>query len=78
PSKEAKFQRFGFRKISELGMKLYTGINQPAILMALDLQHYLLTPNPFSSKLELNTLFYKVNGRLQETIVEKAKHPVSF
>jgi len=64
PSRSAKFERFGFGRVSALGTHFYTGISQPAILMALDLQRYLASPNPFVKNLELNTLLYKLNGGL--------------
>ena len=68
PSKSSKYARYGFRKISDLGVKSYTGIFQPAVLMAWDLQNYLLTPNPFTKNLELNSLIYRVNGSLLNTL----------
>ena len=64
PSRSAKFERFGFETVSALGTHIYTGIAQPAILMALDLQRYLAAPNPFGKNLEINALLYKVNGGL--------------
>jgi len=68
PSKISKYARYGFRKISELGVKSYTGIFQPAVLMTWDLQHYLLTPNPFTKNMEFNSLIYRVNDNLLYTL----------
>jgi len=72
PSKCAKFERVGFRKISALGTKFYTGISQPAILMTLDLGQYLASPNPFTKDLDLNTLIYKVNGKMLSTLEDRS------
>jgi hypothetical protein len=68
PSKSAKYERFGFKNISSLGVKSYIGISQPAVLMTWDLQQYLLSPNPFTKNLDFNTLIYKVNGNLLHTM----------
>ncbi|HUU27985.1 MAG TPA: hypothetical protein VM123_09245 [archaeon] len=76
PSNGSKYARYGFNMISSLGIKPYTSISQPAILMAWDLQQYLLTPNPFTKDLALNTLVYKENGCLLSTLGEKASYPV--
>lgn len=68
PSKSAKYERYGFKNISSLGVKSYIGISQPAVLMTWDLQQYLLSPNPFTKNLDFNTLIYKVNGNLLHTM----------
>ena len=72
PSRCAKFERLGFRKISALGTKFYTGISQPAILMTLDLGRYLCSPNPFIKDLDLNKLIYKVNGNMLSTLEDRS------
>ena len=76
PSNSSKYTRYGFNKVSSLGIKSYTGILQPAILMAWDLQQYLLSPNPFTKDLDLNTLVYKEKGCLLNTLEEKASYKV--
>ena len=75
PSKSTKYARYGFRKITELGVKSYTGILQPAVLMAWDLQQYLLSPNPFTKNLELNSLLYSVNDNLMNSIHTEPVQP---
>ncbi len=75
PLKSSKYARYGFRKINELGVKTYTDIMQPAVLMSWDLQHYLLTPNPFTKTLELNSLIYKVNDSLLNTLQTEHLYP---
>lgn len=75
PSKSLKYTRYGFRKINKLGVKSYTGILQPAVLMSCDLQRYLRTPNPFTKTLELNSLIYEVNGSLLNTLQTEPVYP---
>jgi len=74
PSRCVKFERFGFKRISALGTKFYTGISQPAVLMTLDLSQYLCSPNPFTSDMELNTLVYKFNGNLLSSLPERPNY----
>jgi len=71
PLKSSKYARYGFHEITELGVQTYTDIMQPAVLMSWDLQHYLLAPNPFTETLELNSLIYKVNDSLLNTLQAK-------
>ncbi len=71
PSRQAKFERFGFRVLEQLGVRPYAGLNQPAILLTLDLQHYLTTPNPFSASLELELLLYRAAGYLSHAVAEE-------
>ncbi|MCE5269755.1 hypothetical protein LLH00_00545 [bacterium] len=71
PSRQAKFERFGFRVLDQLGVRPYAGLNQPAILLSLDLQHYLTTPNPFSASLELELLLYRAAGYLSHAVAEE-------
>lgn len=64
PSKTRKYVRFGFQNISQLGIKSYTGIEQPAALMVWDLQKYLQMPNPFTGMLDENIIEYNYNSSL--------------
>ncbi|MFH1070089.1 MAG: hypothetical protein V1794_10770, partial [Candidatus Glassbacteria bacterium] len=64
PSKVIKYTRFGFMNVASLGIKSYTGIEQPAALMVWDLQHYLQYPNPFTEELAENVLHYKYSTSL--------------
>jgi hypothetical protein len=64
PSKRFKFHRYGFLAVNELGVRPYAGLDQPAILMTLDLQQYLLTPNPFTGNLDQEVLLYRAGGCL--------------
>lgn len=64
PSKRFKFHRYGFLAVNELGVRQYAGLDQPAILMTLDLQQYLLTPNPFTGNLDQEVLLYRAGGCL--------------
>ena len=73
PSKRAKFERYGFRALDSLGVKPYMGLGQPAVLLALDLQSYLISPNPFMGSLEVDTLLYKVSGSLSWTLEERVR-----
>ncbi len=75
PSKSLKYARYGFHKISKLGVKPYTSILQPAVLMSWDLQHYLLMSNPFANNLELNSLIYRVNNNLLNTLQTEPIYP---
>jgi len=75
PSKSYKYARYGFRRISELGIGPYTEILQPAVLMAWDLQKYLLSPNPFTKTLDLNSLIYRVNHSLLTTLRALPSYP---
>ena len=52
-----------------------SGILQPAVLMAWDLQQYLLSPNPFTKNLELNSLLYSVNDNLMNSIHTEPVQP---
>lgn len=72
PSRRAKFERFGFIEPGDLGVRLYEGLDQPAILMTLDLQQYLSMPNPFSAGLELETLLYRAGGYISHNLEECA------
>ncbi|MFC1613736.1 hypothetical protein ACFL5K_00395 [Gemmatimonadota bacterium] len=72
PSRAAKFERLGFRKVSSLGVHDYNGISQPATLMTLDLWQYLCSPNPFTRNLDLNSLIYKANGVLLHNLQDRA------
>ena len=71
PSKSSKYAHYGFNEISVLGIKSYSGISQPAILMTWDLQQYLLSPNPFTENLDFNNLVYRVNGNIMSTLPER-------
>ncbi len=75
PSRKRKFQRFGFRQVPGLGVRDYKDLSQPAILLSLDLQEYLLGPNPFTGDLHLNSLYYRINGRLlvhaEESVLDR-------
>lgn len=64
PSKRFKFHRYGFLAVNELGVRQYAGLDQPAILMTLDLQQYLVTPNPFTANLDQEVLLYRAGGCL--------------
>ncbi len=64
PSKTRKYVRFGFQNISQLGIKAYTGIDQPAALMVWDLQRYLRMPNPFTTLLDENIVEYNYRNAL--------------
>ena len=64
PSKTRKYVRFGFQNISQLGIKSYTGIEQPAALMVWDLQRYLRMPNPFTGMLDENIVEYNYHREL--------------
>ena len=64
PSKVKKYARFGFLSVASLGIKSYTGIEQPAALMIWDLQRYLQYPNPFTAELAENILHYHCNSAL--------------
>ncbi len=68
PSRQAKFERFGFSLAGDLGVRPYAGLDQPAILMTLDLQQYLTTPNPFSASLDLEMLLYRAAGYLSHSL----------
>jgi len=75
PSKSLKYARYGFHKISKLGVKPYKSILQPAVLMSWDLQRYLLMSNPFTKNLELNSLIYRVNDNLLNTLQTEPIYP---
>ena len=64
PDNANKFRKLGFTSISQLGTGFYTGISQPAVLMALDLRRYLSTPNPFSGNLQEKCTIYGTRGSL--------------
>ena len=64
PMNTTKYLRYGFTCLEELGVKSYAGLAQPAVLLNLDLQHYLIQPNPFTPSLAVNTLLYQVNGNI--------------
>ncbi|MCE5269756.1 hypothetical protein LLH00_00550 [bacterium] len=64
PSKRMKFHRYGFLAVNDLGVRPYAGLDQPAVLMTLDLQQYLLTPNPFTANLDQDVLLYRAGGCL--------------
>jgi hypothetical protein len=68
PSRQAKFERFGFSLAGDLGVRPYAGLDQPAILMTLDLQQYLTMPNPFSASLDLEVLLYRAAGYLSHNL----------
>lgn len=77
PSRQAKFERFGFSLAGDLGVRPYAGLDQPAILMTLDLQRYLTTPNPFSSSLDLEVLLYRAAGYLSHNLEGKNSSQLS-
>jgi hypothetical protein len=49
------------------------GLGQPAVLLALDLQSYLISPNPFMGGLDVDTLLYKISGSLSLNIEEPVR-----
>lgn len=72
PGKRIKFHRYGFQAVNELGVQSYAGLDQPAILMTLDLQRYLLSPNPFATDLDQEILLYRVTGGQTHTLEERS------
>ena len=71
PSNGTKYVRYGFNCLEELGVKSYAGLSQPAVLLNLDLQHYLFQPNPFTPSLAVNTLLYQVNGNIMTRVQDQ-------
>ncbi|KPK96212.1 hypothetical protein AMJ80_01230 [bacterium SM23_31] len=47
PNTKQKYERIGFHVIPGTEEKLYKGINQPAILMRVNMEEYLKIPNPY-------------------------------
>ncbi len=77
PTKTRKYIRFGFQNISQLGIKAYTGIDQPAALMVWDLQRYLRMPNPFTSMLDENIVEYSYRNSLVSAFNDQSAVPDS-
>ncbi|NVM04695.1 MAG: hypothetical protein HWN67_20390 [Candidatus Helarchaeota archaeon] len=50
PRTKRRYERIGFKIIPGTGEHLYKGINQPAILMIMNLEEYLNKPNPYSKR----------------------------
>lgn len=48
PNTKNKYEKIGFHVIPGTEEKLYKGINQPAILMEVNMEEYLKTSNPYS------------------------------
>lgn len=48
PRTKQKYEKIGFHAVPGTEEKLYKGINQPAILMRVNMEEYLKTQNPYS------------------------------
>lgn len=62
PRTKRRYERIGFKIIPDTGERLYRGINQPAILMIMNLEEYLNTLNPYSKRCKSAFPLFIENG----------------
>ena len=75
PRTKRLYERIGFNTVPETGERLYKRINQPAILMQLNLNEYLKKPNPYSILCSfLYSNYFEKGYILQENIWSKSAH----